>query len=149
MRFGWNPALDVPSALGRVREPAAWTVLVSMLDSTPEVATLPSLVPALRRAGIAVGVVGDDVALAWRDSRGLVEADDVLTGFDEVWLCRGVPAEPRPVADRLTCDRPLTEPPPRALGVWMREQGVVAGLGDGDGLNFVTSDEALAALWEA
>lgn len=150
LKFGWNPALDIPSALRVVsadlRPPYA---LISVIDSTPKVRTLPTLVPLLRDIGEFHVGVDDDVAIKVPMLLRLAHDYDFLNGFDEVWLCTDLPRAGKPEHLRITSDRPIGPGPPSGIAKWMRETHCVAGLGDGHGLNFVTEDHWLASLWQA
>lgn len=149
LQIGWNPSLDIPAALRRVpaERLAAQCVLVSMIDSTPRVRRLPSLVPLLETLGVFYTTVDDDVIIGIPAFFALVDEHDFLSGFDEVWLCAEKPGAGKPEGLRITSDTPLGPEPPSGLADWMLESSCGTGLGDGDGLNFATFDPALAALW--
>jgi len=146
VRFGWLERLDVPAALEAAPSlvvGAGWALL-SMVDSCAPVADLPSVAPTLARHGIDPAVVGGSVAVPTRVLPRLAD-DGFLNGFDEVWLFVDAPVTDKPAtAAHLTSDRPLREPPASELVEWMGAAGCVIGLGDGDGLNYVTLDVAVA-----
>lgn len=149
LQIGSNASLDIPSALQRVPTTrlTATYVLVSMIDSTPHVRRLPSVIPLLRRLDVFYEIVGDDVVIEPLTLLGLISEYDFLSGFDEVWLCDAVPTAGKPERFRLTSDVSIGPAPASGLVDWMQESNCRAGLGDGDGLNFATFDAALAALW--
>ncbi len=149
LQIGWNPMLDIPSALGRLAgdQLFGWFVLVSMIDSTPNVRHLSSLVPLLEELGAFHPDVDDDVVIEAPILRSLIDDHDFLTGFDEIWLCDEIPRSGKPGEFRLTSDTRLGPEPPRGLAEWMLHAPSRAGLGDGDGLNFATFDDQLAACW--
>lgn len=142
----WLASLDIPAVLRRVLalRPDIQYALVSMIDSTPGVGNLPSLVPLLERLGAFYKRVDGDVVLDIPTLLGLVEEQDFLTGFDEVWLCAHIPKSNKPELFRMTSDTRLSGVPPAELAEWMLASGCVVGLGDGDGLNVATFDRALA-----
>ena len=75
----------------------------------------------------------------------------LFNGFDEVWLFEEPPMLARPQGLSIVGPRRLDAGAvPPGLQEWMRTAGCGVGLGDGDGLNYATSDErfrrALAAL---
>lgn len=146
--YGWNPLLDVPSALERLAgaELADLVALVSVIDSTPNVADMPSLVPHLRRTGRSYTVADRDVAVRLPALIELID-QDFFFGFEEIWLYSAVPRQGKPAGVRITSDLHLTALP-AGLSEWMSGSGCLAGLGDGDGLNFATFDEHLAELWK-
>jgi hypothetical protein len=149
LEFGWTPSLDIPAAFHSVPAErfAGHYVLVSMVDSTPQVARLPSLVPLLDKLGAFHAEVDDDVAIEVQTFLALVDEHEFFLGFDVIWLCTEIPKSGKPEHIRLTSDAPLGPEPPAGLVDWMLGSFCCAGLGDGDGLNFATFDAALAALW--
>jgi hypothetical protein len=148
--WGWRPDLDIQDAVGRLEHVAVARaqVLISMVDSTPRVGDMLSLKMRLSELGASARIVGCDVATEGKALLSLIESG-FFTGFDEVWLFDDPPRSPKPGALRLTSDAPLRGPPPEQLEDWMRSCGCYAGLGDGDGLNFVTFRPALADVWGA
>lgn len=118
-----------------------------MIDSTPDVARLPSLVPLLKRLAAWYITVDDDVVLELPTLMMLIEEHDFLSGFDEIWLCTDMPRSGKPEHVRITSDQPLGPEQPSGLAEWMLGSFCRAGLGDGDGLNYVTCDPELAVLW--
>lgn len=148
LHWGWRPDLDIQEAvasLGRVAVTHA-QVLISMVDSTPRVGDMISLKTRLGDLGASARIVGCDVATDGETLLSLIESG-FFTGFDEVWLFDEPPRSPKPGGLRLTSDAPLRDPPPEQLEDWMQSCGCYAGLGDGDGLNFVTLRPALAEMW--
>lgn len=150
LHFGWTPDLDVPSALGRVppERLCPLHVLVTMIDSTPRVRVLQSFLSILRELGADYVEVDDDVLIDVPTLFALIRDRCFLTGFDEVWLFEDPPKVGKPQYLRMTSDKPLRSGPSHELVTWMRDANCLAGLGDGDGLNFATSDGTLAALWK-
>lgn len=149
LQIGWTAELDIPAALDRLAPGprAAWTALMTMVDSTPRVRRLPSVVPLLERLGAPYTEVGEDVAVGLPVLLTLVEQHELLNGFDEVWLFESAPVVGKPQEFKITSDVPLGSDAPAGLAEWMRAAGCRAGLGDGDGLNWVTTVPDLADLW--
>ena len=114
--------------------------VVSMVDSTPSVASLSSLVPLVDSLGVFREEVEGDIAVEASTLLALVYDYDFLTGFDEVWLCAEVPTSPKPANVKITADLPLVGAPPAGLADWMGAAQCIVGLGDGDGLNVATFD---------
>ena len=149
LQIGWNPSLDIPAALHRVPVDclADHYVLISMIDSTPRVARLRSLVPLVEDLNAFHAEVDDDVVIDVPTLLALVNEHNFLSGFDEIWLCTEIPKSGKPAELRITSDTPLGTAQPAGLAEWMLDSSCRAGLGDGDGLNFATFDPALAPLW--
>jgi hypothetical protein len=121
--------------------------LISMVDSTPRVSELPSLVPLLQRLGRWYSTIGGDVVVEVPTLMALIDDHEFLSGFDEVWLLDELPTSGKPEELRITSDTPLESEVPSGLAEWMAGSSCRAGLGDGDGLNFVTVDPDFASLW--
>lgn len=142
-----NSELDVPSALDAVSSRSLWAVVVE-LDSDRQPAALRSL----RAATESPGSFGSACADAWLVNplglKSLLQSR-IFNGFDEVWLSSAQPMHWEPPPAALTSDAPFPPPDPAAVANWMRSTGVIAGLGDGDGLNSVASDTQLAECWSA
>ena len=138
--------------LGAVLEAApdvldrGWALL-TVVDSSRRVPDLPSIGMAAAAAGIPAVRVGGSLALRTDGLRVLAE-DGLVTGFDEVWLFEGVPTADKPASIRLTAGRPLPDLPPADLVAWMSSSGCRLGLGDGEGLSYVTPDADVAGLIE-
>src|SRR5664280_3123703 len=106
--FGWNPDLDIPSAIQLAARDLVGRghVLISMVDSTPRVADLPSLSPLLTDLGAEFHVVDGDISVTFETLLTLIDRG-FFNGFDEVWLFRDPPANSKPPSLRLTSDVPL------------------------------------------
>jgi len=148
LQIGWNSNLDIPSALARLplQQLQRFRVLVTMIDSTSKVASLPSLVPRLRELDAAFVEIDDDVLLDAPTVLTLIGEGRFFTGFDEIWLFAEDPPVGKPTSIRLTSDQRIAGPS-EVLKEWMQRVACTAGLGDGDGLNFATFDPTLANLW--
>jgi hypothetical protein len=117
--------------------------LVTSLDSSP-----PTSLPNVRRA-LAEHVdefqeVGSGVLLSGEQLILLARKYLLFTHFDEVWLFREAPMDPKPEGVRIVAPCDLSEEVPPEVADWMWRSGCVVGLGDGDGLNYVTVDERIA-----
>ncbi len=117
--------------------------LITSLDSSP-----PTSLTNVRRA-LAEHVdefreVGSGVLLSGQQTVLLARKYLLFTHFDEVWLFREAPMEPKPEGVRIVAPYNLSEEVPTEVADWMRRSGCIVGLGDGDGLNYVTVDERVA-----
>ena len=117
--------------------------LVTSLDSSS-----PSSLPNVRRA-LAEHVdgfqeVGSGVLLSGEQLILLARRYLLFTHFDEVWLFREAPMVSKPEEVSIVAPYDLGEEVPPEVADWMGRSGCVVGLGDGDGLNYVTVDERVA-----
>jgi len=102
------------------------------------VARLPSVRTVLDALRVHHDHVGDDLAVGASTFEQLIRSG-LFTGLDEVWLCTRVPRLPKPATIRITADVPLVAGGVSAeLVDWMDANGCLVGLGDGDGVNYVT-----------
>jgi tRNA threonylcarbamoyladenosine biosynthesis protein TsaE len=69
----------------------------------------------------------------------------LLNGFDEVWVLAGPDADAPPDGAAIVAPVRLDEGVPEATAAWLARSGARLGLGDGEGLNYVATDVALAA----
>jgi hypothetical protein len=118
--------------------------LITSLDSSP-----PTSLTNVRRRALTEHVdefreVGSGVVLSGRQTVLLRRKYLLFTHFDEVWLFREVPIEPKPEGVRIIAPYNLSEEVPPEVANWMYRSGCIVGLGDGDGLNYVTVDERVA-----
>lgn len=72
------------------------------------------------------------------------QEDNILNGFDEIWVPENLPVSAPPVEANLVAPRMFDMTLPDEVRDWMQKSGWRLGLGDGDGLNYVVSDPALA-----
>jgi hypothetical protein len=149
--WGWAPALDIPVALGRMdqRQLDESHVLITILDSTPEVNRMRPVRAAIERLEIDCRSLGGGLVVPGSSLGRLDMAYGLLDGFDEIWLFENPPIEPKPDSVPLTSDIKLLQGPPEFLSDWLFRNSGIAGLGDGDGLNWITVSPSLAENWSA
>lgn len=117
--------------------------LITSLDSSH-----PTSLTNVRRA-LAEHVnefreVGSGVLLSGQQTVLLARKYLLFTHFDEVWLFREAPLELKPEEVGIVAPYNLGEDVPPEVANWMYRSGCIVGLGDGDGLNYVTVDERAA-----
>ena len=123
--------------------------LITSLDGSP-----PTSLKSVRRA-LAEHVgefreLGSGLLLSGQQTMLLARKYEyeLFTHFDEVWLYRDEPTEPKPNEVTLVFARyNLSEEVPSQVANWMQRSGCIVGLGDdGIGLNYVTVDDRVARL---
>jgi hypothetical protein len=117
--------------------------LITFLDSSPPT-SLTNVQRALAEYVDEFREVGSGVLLSGRQTVSLARKYLLFTHFDEVWLFGEAPREPKPEGVRIVAPCNLSEEVPSEVADWMWRSGCIVGLGDGDGLNYVTVDERLA-----
>ena len=106
-------------------------VLITTLDSSP-----PTSLANLRRA-LAEDVegfreVGSGFLLSGQQTGRLTQNYLLFTHFDEMWVFREAPKEPKPEGVRIVAPCDLGEGVPTEVADWMYRSGCIVGLGDGD-----------------
>jgi len=144
---GWIDEGNVVEALERLlpRDGMTWCY-ISCVDSTPDVYSSPMLHEFMDRAADAGDAerVGQGVAVRGALLRSML-AGHFFNGFDEVWLCHDLPQTPKPEEVILTSERPAYRQGLARVQPWLQANRCLVGLGDGDGLNFVTLEPSVAS----
>ena len=117
--------------------------LITSLDSSPP-SSLPNVRQALAEHVDEFREVGSGILLSGRQTVLLACNYLLFTHFDEVWLYREAPMEPKPEGISIVAPYDLSEGVTTEVANWMYRSECVVGLGDGDGLNYVTVDEHVA-----
>jgi hypothetical protein len=117
--------------------------LITSLDSSPPT-SLTNVRRALKEHVDKFREVGSGVLLSGQQTIILARKYLLFTHFDEVWLFREAPMDPKPEGVRIVAPCNLSEEVPTEVANWMYRSGCIVGLGDGDGLNYVTVDEGVA-----
>ena len=120
-------------------------VLITSLDSSPPT-SLTNVQRALVEYVDQFREVGSGFLLSGQQTVLLARKYLLFTHFDEVWLFREAPMEPKPEEVSIVALYDLSEEVPPEVADWMWRSGCVVGLGDGDGLNYVAVDERIARL---
>jgi hypothetical protein len=91
--------------------------------------------------------LGDGIVIPDSLIIDFVKSFDLFHGFDEAWLFEAEPSLPKPKEGWLVAPLNLNcnELTP-TISSWMQETACKLGLGDGIGLNYVTSDEKSPAI---
>ena len=118
-------------------------VLITSLDSSPPT-SLTNVLRALAEHVDEYREVGSGVLLSGQQTVLLARKYLLFTHFDEVWLFGEAPMEPKREGVTIVAPCNLSEEVPSEVADWMWRSGCVVGLGDGEGLNYVTVDEGVA-----
>jgi hypothetical protein len=74
----------------------------------------------------------------------IAKSYNLFNGFDEVWFFLSEPVESVPAGIWLTGPLEIDKDVPDKLSEWMTSSGCVLGLGDGNGLNYATTNRSVA-----
>ena len=95
-------------------------------------------------------LVQDGILISGKSLCKIVLNEDLFSGFDEVWFSEEKPIMPKPTDVTLTAEIPITDARNSEVRLmiaeWITKSKYVLGLGDGNGLNYVTVDESIAHL---
>ncbi len=134
--FGWINS-SVHSFLVEMSRPSRTMnyVLITRLDSDPDLAAMLSTSPQLRAIKSVCQVVGQGILLRTNDLLRAEKSQRIFHGFDEAWFFPKNKVSPKPTSWTISG-------PDRISGVglstctqWMRDNECSLGLGDGVGLN--------------
>jgi hypothetical protein len=118
-------------------------VLVRTVDSTDAVAEM-TWYRDRDNAGRSWCVSRQPLIISGSELVSIVDSDDVLFGFDEVWILSSIPIPVPPDDCYLVGPLQLNEDPlPDGVRKWGRTYGVRLGLGDGNGMNYFGLDLGL------
>lgn len=122
-------------------------VLITSIDSTrPLETTTAQLIcsdPTLHAK-----MHGYGIALPGSEVPRLIDSYNLFTGFDELWCFTNEPKVVKPEGLSIVLPRKISDDFPADLDSWMNESGCILGLGDGEGLNYVTTDPDIATTIE-
>jgi hypothetical protein len=125
----------------RVFEPWPWSLITS-LDSLRDLSDVFRR-PAFKTVADEAVVVGTAVLVS---SAGLIRIakGGFLTGFDEVWLLSRPPGSAPPHDATIVGPADAANGDLTATIAWMRSEACGLALGDGIGLNYVTTSQSTA-----
>lgn len=118
--------------------------MVTVIDSDPRVARLPSIATLLRAQRKGVSILDRSIVVPRLTLLELVREWDLFNGFDEVWFFESVPLLPRPADVVITADVSMKTRDLGHVAAWMEASGARLGLGDGEGVNYATIDPDIA-----
>lgn len=134
---------DVIGEFPELFDSFAW-VLITSLDSLSEL----EKDSMIQRIGLPHRFLGGGVLVEGRSMRQLNLSNGMFSGFDELWCYRQEISMPKPPEARLVGPLQIKTDIPVSTRTWMKESRCILGLGDGTGLNYVTSDFDIARLLE-
>lgn len=141
-----NEPTSIAEILGRYYDllPPFRAALIRSLDSTRD----PSgILEVLRRHG-SEALLGSGSVVLSPDQLRKATANGVFVGFDEIWFSKASQFERIPplevflTSDGLNMDEGL----PEGMNALMEDLDCILAMGDGCGLNLITSDCTFAAL---
>jgi hypothetical protein len=144
---GWLADLTIRDVVGEHRDVFSLLplVLIASIDSERQVAEMPWARQRIARDR-TWALSTEPLVIAGSSIAELADEWATLSnGFDEIWIPKDARVAVPPASSSLVAPRTLEASLPSAISQWMAESGCVLGLGDGEGLNFVTSDPELCA----
>ena len=145
LQCGWNGDRAVAETLQRCAGfVATWPwVLVTSVDSEPDVASMRWASEVRKQFFDVVRNVDGALLLPGHVAIEVIDQEELLFGFDELWFCETAPSSRPAAADYLVAPRRLHESGSCDEFAWLEASPFVGGIGDGYGMNFVTRDRVL------
>lgn len=143
LQHGRNPDMTVGSLVRANTEFfRSWPlILVTSIDSTTAVCEMSWVKARFGEMQASRGLLLSGVQFS-----SIVETEEIFFGFDEIWLCDDTPHKDPPPDGYLVCPRDFgIEEVPESLRKWISDGSVVAGFGDGFGLNYISKRADLLA----
>jgi hypothetical protein len=142
--YGWLPDLTVGEFVDRHSDIVARLpfILVSSIDSESAVSKMP-WVQRYLADDPSWAVLNNPLIISGERLLAAAKEKKLFTGFDEIWVPERVPVSPPPSYVSLVAPN-VFDVLPHDIGQWLSQSGYRLGLGDGDGLNYVGTDPALA-----
>lgn len=120
-------------------------VLITSLDSTRQLQEDGMI----KDCGVPHRFLNGGVVFEGKAIKYLHKMEEMFSGFDELWCFRTKVVTPLPSGVELVSPFEITTEITEAVKHWMRESKCILGLGDGTGLNYVTTDEKVAIALES
>lgn len=119
-------------------------ILITSIDSDVELRN-GMVLDQIRALDSTAQVFGEGMIVSGASLRRTDQVATLFTGFDEIWCFHAMPDKPKPQNLSIVGPHDVRSDniPPEHLK-WLDVTGCIAGLGDGIGLNVVTSDRVLA-----
>jgi hypothetical protein len=146
----WHPEANIPYFVEQSESLLAKLpfALITCVDSNPEPALTSKIHDEFASARVDYQQIGPYFFTPTVTVPRLI--DSLLTGFDEVWFLSAVPESATAAPLRLTSESPITDQWPlpndlaRKLKEWLDRNHAILGVGDGVGLNTLTTDPEIA-----
>lgn len=119
-------------------------VLITSLDSSNEL----DRDKMIRETSLPHSFLGNGVLFEAKLIPELGRLDGFFSGFDEIWCYKQKITIPKPKEVYFIGPYSPTKPISNPVKQWMRESQCILGLGDGVGLNYITSERRIADLIE-
>jgi hypothetical protein len=113
--------------------------LVTCIDSTKDV---KSMMKEVIEVDEFCSFLGSGLIVG--NGRILAREYNLFYGFDEIWLYKDCPTVEKPEGVTIVSTRDLSkEDPSKELLEWFKASGCVLGLGDGIGMNYLTTSKEI------
>jgi hypothetical protein len=155
--IGYCPGQNISNIIENISQIGSFRyILISCIDSSREVASLPDIRKVIDRHRTFATYWGKNVIIDTEGINEIMHDHKLFTGFDEVWFLNKKPLESLPVNVCITSEIPIieiNEPSDiedlSTLAAWMERNNCLLGIGDGAGLNYITTEVTAAQLIES
>lgn len=122
-------------------------ILVTSIDSSRDLQKLKTMKEIVHKFSACIFVDGS-LLIPHNDFSELMNKQHIFNGFDEIWLFPSPPLKNVPDELWITGPRKIVDDIPAGLDEWMKRSGCILGMGDGIGLNYVTTEAHIAEILE-
>ncbi len=144
MHYGWlqDGIWDLAKSNWEVFQKLPYC-LVTCVDSSPDVAFMARAEGIIEKE-TSCSALGKGLLI--RDARVLevCRSYNLFNGFDEIWLYEDCPTIGKPQSFSIVSPLDLNEDPlPQGLLEWFTASACILGLGDGFGMNYITTQKQI------
>jgi len=120
-------------------------VLMTCIDSQDNVSDSSMVKKAMANAELEAGSYFGFLSFPFKSIWSLIDDYNLFNGFDVVWFFEKQEKEIQPPPGYpIVNPYELTDSEATLLGKWMKKSGAFLGLGDGCGLNYITTKKEIA-----
>jgi hypothetical protein len=113
------------------------------VDSSPDVASIAKFHGIVERE-TSCSVLGNGLLIGDARVVDVSRSYNLFNGFDEIWLYEDRPTIVKPQSFSIVSPLDLnTDPLPQGLLEWFTTSACVLGLGDGCGMNYITTQKQI------
>ncbi len=117
--------------------------LITSIDSTKNLHKLNTVNKIVNDLSIC-SFFNEGLLISGNKIQNIMKQYNLLNGFDELWFFHSKPLINYSSELWITGPRDITIELPRSLPKWMKNSGCILGLGDGIGLNYITTNQDIA-----
>jgi hypothetical protein len=123
-------------------------VLIKTLDSINNIKSCSNLIQVIHQYDIPIKYVNQSLLVDGKSLIKITNHYDLFTGFDELWFLNSAGEIDLFNGVSIVTPPSFLDVLPTDLIIWMKKADCYLGLGDGCGLNYITTEKTVASLIE-